>query len=424
MSVAALNHTNWPECNTWSVLQTGKLFMTPSILSLLQLDMSYCTYWLGQGTGCFLSHWLPGHLSASSDWLPGGEWEGSSPHPPPVAERVNVKTLSLPIIWVTLGFGVCLRARVSACVCMLEGERDKEREKREGEANSISSPPHLPAPCHSILPPLCWTTLQPCFESDQDPYHPTTPGPFDSPHFCPTNHKLFGKVRPLLMQPLNSTHSLNHSSSLKIPLKLLPLFLFSLHCCLCSAASPSSLHAYFKFPLQQQKVTQLQELISVRSLLYPPPPSSSDILLINLSLHLYNTISPSSLLVSLLSLPLRVSTAANSVEHKSSVFDFTVNLPGAEVYKDNTLCFARKKCISNWFFFCLSVDVSWRWLFIDTDVPGTHALLGHFLKCQERERTTVHWLENTWHCTKCNDFTRHWLAWLNQVIFPEGELWY
>lgn len=109
--------------------------MTPSILQLFQL--SYRTYWLGQVTGCLLFRWLPGHLCAASHWLPGGEWEESSPHPSPVAERVNVKTLSLPIICATQGFGVCLRA----CVCWRE-KRDKERERvREGEAISGYSPP-------------------------------------------------------------------------------------------------------------------------------------------------------------------------------------------------------------------------------------------------------------------------------------------
>ncbi|KAF7670394.1 hypothetical protein LDENG_00287250 [Lucifuga dentata] len=56
--------------------------------------MSYCTYWLGQDTGCLQFHWLPGHLSATSHWLPGGEWEESSTHPPPVAERVNLSRLT------------------------------------------------------------------------------------------------------------------------------------------------------------------------------------------------------------------------------------------------------------------------------------------------------------------------------------------
>lgn len=127
--------------------------------------MSYCTYWLGQGTGCCHIHWLPGHFSAASHWLPRGEWEESSPHPLPVAERVNVKTLSLPIIWVTLGFRVCLRV----CVCVSEGvyvggrkEIKRERES-EGEASSVSSPPFsLPVSLLLVTPSFLPSPGPPC----------------------------------------------------------------------------------------------------------------------------------------------------------------------------------------------------------------------------------------------------------------------
>ena len=152
--------------------------------------MSYCTYWLGQGTGCCHFHWLPGHLWVASHWLPGGEWEESSPHPSPVAERVNVKTLSLPIIWVTRGFGVCLRARVCVCVCVYVGGRKEiKRERvREGEASSVSSPPFsLPVSLLPVTPSFLPSPGPPSSPASSQTETPlttqTTPGPFDSPHF-------------------------------------------------------------------------------------------------------------------------------------------------------------------------------------------------------------------------------------------------
>lgn len=118
--------------------------------------MSYCTYWLGQGTGCLHFYWLPGQPRAASHWWPGGEWVEIYPHPPPVAERVNVKTLSLPIIWVTRGFGVCLRACACVCECVCwRKKRDKERESkgRERQAAFLLPPLASPSPCSLSLHP-------------------------------------------------------------------------------------------------------------------------------------------------------------------------------------------------------------------------------------------------------------------------------
>lgn len=91
----------------------------------------------GASTGCLQCSWLLEQLCAASHWLPGGEWEERSPRPSPVAERVKAKPRSLPIIWVTLAFGVC------PWVCVYGGERKKiKRERvREGETSSICSPP-------------------------------------------------------------------------------------------------------------------------------------------------------------------------------------------------------------------------------------------------------------------------------------------
>lgn len=253
MSMAALNHTHWVQrlvCPS-----KGKLFMTPSILSLFQLDMSYCTYWLGQGTGCFHFHWLPGHLSAASHWLPGGEWEGSSPHPPPVAERVNVKTLFLPIIWVTRGFGVCLRARVSACVCMLEGESDKEREKgRERQAAFLLPPVSLLPVTPSFLPSP-GPPSSPASSRTETPYHPDHPGTlWLSSLLRPTNHSLWegktayfsslwGFKKYLLPFSCSLTQNTSKTATVCFYFLYTQLSLFSL-------ASLTSLYAYFKFPLQ------------------------------------------------------------------------------------------------------------------------------------------------------------------------------
>ena len=189
MCVAALNHARWLESDAWPGLQEkkkerGKLFLP------------YCNYsnWIW---AIALIGWgkAPAASAVIGSWTsslqppigrPGGEWEESSPHPLPVAECVNVKTLSLPIIWVTPGFGVCLRARVRVCVCVCgcrRENRDKEREKgRERRAAFLLPPLASPSPCSLSLHP-----------SSPSPGPPSSPAPSRTetpphPHPPPTYH--------------------------------------------------------------------------------------------------------------------------------------------------------------------------------------------------------------------------------------------
>lgn len=196
--------------------------------------------WAGASAGCLCRDWLLEQLCAASHWLPGGEWEEHSPHPSPVAERVKAKTRSLPIIWVTLAFGVCL------WVCVYGGERKEiKRERvREGETSSICSPP-FSLPISLSLHPSSLLLDHPSALLQARPGSPdtsqTTPGPFDSPDTSPSQqleylHRwaLFNSLSPELL-----TYS---------PLIVLLLILhFSLHSRVSGFSALPFLHAYFKF---------------------------------------------------------------------------------------------------------------------------------------------------------------------------------
>lgn len=111
--------------------------------------MSNCTYWLGHGTGCRVSDLLPGVSIGRLLLAPRREWEGSSPFPSSVVERVNASTpfshcLSDCRYW-------CLPLNVRACVWECVCWRGKEI-KRESEASSVSFPPLAsPSPCSLSL---------------------------------------------------------------------------------------------------------------------------------------------------------------------------------------------------------------------------------------------------------------------------------
>ncbi len=225
--------------------------------------MSYCTYWLGQGTGCFHFHWLPGHLCAASHWLPRGEWEESSPHPPPVAERVNVKTLSLPIIWVTRGFGVCLRACVCVCV-YIGGRKEIKRERvREGETSSVSSPPFsLPVSLLPVTPsflPSPGPPSSPSSSQTETPYHPDHPGTlWLSSLLRPTNHNLWAGKTLLISV---CTEALKSTSCPLLSFSSCFCFLYSQLSLFLSLASPAFLYAYFKFSPQDLCPSQKSDTV-------------------------------------------------------------------------------------------------------------------------------------------------------------------
>lgn len=133
-------HIRWLGCSALPVLQKEKTFFFFFVNDFFHIVIisTKLLHLLAGARHRLPPLWLAAEgLHAAYHWLPEGEWEEHSPHPSPVAERVKAKTPSLPIIWVTLGFGVCLR------VCVYGGERKEiKRERvREGQISSICSPP-------------------------------------------------------------------------------------------------------------------------------------------------------------------------------------------------------------------------------------------------------------------------------------------
>lgn len=178
-------HIRWLGCSALPVLQKEKTFFFYDSFHIVIISTKLL-HLLAGARHRLPPLWLAAEwLRAASHWLPEGEWEEHSPHPSPVAERVKAKTPSLPIIWVTLGFGVCLS------VCVYGGERKEiKRERvREGEISSICSPP-FSLPISLSLHPSSLFLDHPSALIQARPGSPdtsqTTPGPFDSPDTSPS----------------------------------------------------------------------------------------------------------------------------------------------------------------------------------------------------------------------------------------------
>lgn len=392
--------TRWLGCSALPVLQKEKTFFFYDSFHI-EIISTKLLHLLAGARHRLPPLWLAVEwLCAAYHWLPEGEWEEHSPHPSPVAERVKAKTPSLPIIWVTLGFGVCL------WVCVYGGERKEiKRERvREGEISSICSPP-FSLPISLSLHPSSLFLDHPSALIQARPGSPdtsqTTPGPFDSPDTSPSQQ----------LQHLHRWAQFNSSCFQLLTYPPLSCCWFCLFCTHLDLASLSCLRVHILsfacstfVPRGTLTSSQEDNITEVTVSVFLPPIFYSDINFPSLSKA---TISSSLSFVQ--SHPLWLSWCLCSLQKY------------AQVFKDSVLRFSYGRCISNWFLY-IEISAHVSLLFIVADVPGARAFarpLPWFWKI-----TLDHPLAaETWHCTKYNAFARQWRGWLNQAILP-AELQY